>query len=39
MSPVEDKQGPVVGGPEVGYIYSVASECRTSDDWTKKLMN
>ena len=23
VSPVEDKHGPMVGGPEVGYIYSV----------------
>ena len=25
MSPVEDKQDPMVGGPEVGYIYSVGT--------------
>ena len=30
VSPVEYEQGPLVGGP---------SECRTSDDWTKKLTN
>ena len=35
MSPVEDEQGPLVGGPEVRDIYSVGTECRTSDDWTK----
>ena len=40
MSPVNDEQGPLVGGPEVGDIYSVGtSECRTSDDWTKKWRN
>ena len=26
MSPVEDEQGPLVGGPEVGYIYSVGTD-------------
>ena len=26
MSPVEDKQGPLVGGPEVGDIYSVGTD-------------
>ena len=44
VSPVDDEQGPLVGGPEVGDIYSVgtdfsALECRTSDDWTKKWTN
>ena len=26
MSPVEDEQGPPVGGPGVGYIYSVGTD-------------
>ena len=26
MSPVEDEQGPLVGGPEVGDIYSVGTD-------------
>ena len=26
VSPVEDKQGPMVGGPEVGDIYSVGTD-------------
>ena len=26
MSPVEDEQGPLVGGPEVGYIYYVGTD-------------
>ena len=26
MSSVEDEQGPLVGGPEVGYIYSVGTD-------------
>ena len=41
--PVEDEQGPLVGGPEVGDIYSVGTDVcirmRTSDHWTKKLTN
>ena len=41
VSPVEDKHGPMVGGPEVGYIYSVGTDfCfRMPDDWTNKLTN
>ena len=40
VSPVDDEQGPLVGGPEVGDIYSVGTDfCRTSDDWTKKWTN
>ena len=27
VSPVEDEQGPLVGGPEVGDIYSVGTDC------------
>ena len=40
VSPVEDEQGPLVGGPEVGYIYSVGTDfCfRMPDEEVYELM-
>ena len=31
VSPVEDEQGPLVGGPEVGDIYSVGTDLNSSN--------
>ena len=37
MSPVEDEQGPLVGGPEVGYIYSVGTDLRFTMQYVRRL--